>query len=143
MRTAMQYLRREDRHEHRIGDAHEADHGEEQKQIADGEKVADILPAFAKLLEDRLTAFDYRDGAKVHHEQRCDDGEVAYSIDEEAPAFAVQRDDEAGERRTDQTRNIDDGGIERDRITEVAPVINHFDQEGLAARHVEGVNEAL
>ncbi len=75
--------------------------------------------------------------------KRGDDGEVADSVDEEAPAFAIERDDHAGERGADEARNIDDGRVERDRVAEVALVIDHFDQKGLAAGHVEGIDQPL
>ena len=49
----------------------------------------------------------------------------------------------AGERRADQPRHVDHGGVERDGVAEVALVFDHLDEEGLTAGHVEGVDEAL
>ena len=82
----------------------------------------------------------------AHHEQRDDDGEVADAVDGEAVAFADRGDDEAGEGRADEAGDVDHGRVEGDGVAEVLLVISssdHLDEEGLAAGHVEGVDEAL
>ncbi len=42
-----------------------------------------------------------------------------------------------------ETPAINHGGVEGDGIAEVGTAVHHLDQEGLARRHIEGVDEAL
>ena len=45
--------------------------------------------------------------------------------------------------RADEPRHVDHGGVDGDGVAQVAAVFDHLHQEGLAAGHVEGVDEAL
>ena len=54
-----------------------------------------------------------------HHEQPGDDGEIAHAVQKETPAFADDRDEMPGDRRTDDARAVDHRGIERDGVHQV------------------------
>ena len=86
-----------------------------------GRKPRDVLPAFAELRgQHGRVARLQRGGRRRIMEQRGDDREVADAIDEEAPAFAGDRDDDSSERRADEAGNIDDGRVEGDGVAEIA-----------------------
>ena len=80
---------------------------------------------------------------QAHGVERGDDGEVADAVNEEAVAFAGNCDHHAGERRTDQARHIDHGRIQRDGVTQILFIFDHFHEERLAAGHVKRIDRAL
>ncbi len=133
----------EDGQEHGVGVAHEADQREEQQDGADGAKGADIVPAFAHLFEHAGVAAAEFEWPDAHQQQRSDHREVADAVDEEAPAFADGRDDEAGDGGADEPRAVGHRGVDGDGVAEVVAVVDHLDEEGLAAGHVERVDQAL
>jgi hypothetical protein len=149
VRAAVQDLRGEDRHEHHEGHSHEAEQREEGEDGADGTEVDDVGPALLQLFEHGGGgAFEGRWG-EAHHEQGEHDGDVAEAVDGEAVAFAHGCDDDACDGGADEAGHIDDGGVEGDGVGEVLFVRlacvggDHLDEEGLAAGHVEGVDETL
>ena len=141
--AAVEDLRGEDGHEHHEGHTHEAEQSEEEKDGADGVKVGDVGPAFLELDEHGGGGAADGGGGDVHHEERDDDGDVAEAVDGEAVALADGCDDDAGDGGADEASHVDHGGVEGDGVREVAFVFDHLDEEGLAAGHVEGVDEAL
>ena len=52
-------------------------------------------------------------------------------------------DDEARERWADKAGHVDHGRVEGDGVAEVIFVFDHLDEEGLAAGHIEGVDNSL
>ena len=125
------------------GHAHQAEQREQQQDGADGREARDIGPALAQLREHGCGGTLLAGARQAHHQQRGDDGDVADAVDEEAPAFAGGGDEQAGERRADEARHVDHGGVDGDGVGEVGAVLDHLDHEGLAAGHVEGVDDAL
>ncbi len=57
--------------------------------------------------------------------------------------FAEGGDDEAGDGGTDEARAVGHRRVDGDGVAEVFAVFDHLDEEGLAAGHVKGVDEAL
>jgi hypothetical protein len=99
--------------------------------------------AYAELLnrmERRRRRFRFRN---PHPEQRDDDGDVADAVDQEAPSFAGGRDQDASYGWSDQPCDIHHRRVERDRVPQVLPVLDHGEQERLAAGHVERIDNAL
>ena len=142
-RAAVQHLAGEDRQQHGVGVAHQADQREEQQDGADRPKRTDVVPAFAHLFQHaaRVAADLHR--LDAHQQQGCDHRKVADAIDQEAPAFARGADHQAGDRRADQPRAVCHRGVDGDGVTEVVAILDHLDEEGLAPGHVERIDQAL
>jgi hypothetical protein len=79
----------------------------------------------------------------AHHHERRDHGEEADAVDQEAPALTESGDDEPGERWSDEPGTIRHRGIDRDGVAEIVAVVHHLHKEGLAGRHIEGVDKPL
>ena len=77
----------------------------------------------------------------LHEQQTGDDGDVAEAVQQEAPALADSREQHARDRRADGSRAVDDRRVEGDGVGEVF-FADHLDDERLARRHVEGVDDA-
>ena len=98
-RAAVQNCVGEDRHQHRVGHAREADEPDQQEERADRrrarrrsgsrQRVAERVPC-------RLRASPRR---QLHHQQARDDGQVGDAVQEEAPALADGRHQQTGQRR--------------------------------------------
>ena len=125
------------------GHAHEADDGKEQQDGADGEKPGDVGPPFVQFVSHGGGWFPDLRHVETHGKERGDDGDVADAVDEEAPAFAGGGDQHAGERGADEAGDVDHGGVDGDGVAEVGAVVDHLHHEGLAAGHVEAVDDAL
>ncbi len=82
-------------------------------------------------------------GLDAHQQQGCDDGKVANAIDQETPAFAEGSDHQARDGRTNQPAAVRHGRVDGDGVTEVVPIVDHLNEEGLARGHVEGIDQAL
>ncbi len=144
MRAAVEDVGREDGHQHRVGHADEADERDEQDDRADrreAEGVAVALPELRHRLPRPGRAG--RRGGQPHPQQRGNHRDVAHRVDQEAPALAHRRDQQARNRRPDEPRHVDHRRVERDGVAEVLLVVDHRDEERLPARHVEGVDRAL
>ena len=139
----MQHFAGEDGKQDRVGITHQALKREEQKDGADGAKGADVIPAFSHLFEHAGCGARDLGHIEAHREQRCNDGEVTQAIEQEAPAFAESSYNDAGDGGAEKTRGVGHGGVDGDGVAEVAPVVHHMHEEGLASGHVEGVDQAL
>ncbi len=80
---------------------------------------------------------------QAHGGKRGDDGNIADSVDKEAPALTGGGDEQARQRGTDEAGGIDHRGVDGDGVGEIGAVADHLDHEGLAARHVKGIDDAL
>ncbi len=114
-----------------------------ESMVPIGPKVADVIPAFAHLIEHAGGFPADGERVNVHQQKGSDDGEVTEAVKEEAPAFAESGDHEAGDGGADETSAVGHRGVDGDGIREVVAVVDHLDEEGLAGGHVEGVDEAL
>ena len=68
-----------------------------------------------------------------------DDRDVAGAVCEETPAFADFRDQDARDGRADNTSAVKHRRVQSDRIHQIF-FADHVDEEGLAARNIEGVD---
>ena len=125
------------------GVADEGEGGEEEEDGADGAEGADVVPAFAHLLDHGELVEVAGEGLDVHGEERGDDEEVADAVDEEAPTFSKGGDDDACDGGAEEPCGVDHGGVDGDGVLEVRGVVDHLDEEGLAAGHVQRVDDAL
>ena len=125
--------------------AHQGTDGEQEQDGANGLEGADVVEAFAHLLQHGLAVlWAGLGGGEAHQQKRGDDGEVGDAVDQEAGAFAGARDDEAGNGGADKASGVDQRGVEGDGVAQVLlGAADHLDQEALAAGHVEGVYESL
>ena len=143
MRSAVQNLAGEDRQQHGVGIAHQADQREQQKDGADRAKGPDVVPPFAHLFEHAGRCAADLQRLDPHHQQGCDHGKVADAIDQEAPAFAEGCDHQAGDGRADEPRAIGHGGIDGNGVAEVVRDLRPSARETIGAGHVEGIDQAL
>jgi hypothetical protein len=90
-----------------------------------------------------LFHFPNRAFAQTHQEQGCYDGKVTEAIDQEAEARADASDDESGDRRPDQPRQVEERGIEGDGVAEVFFALDEFHDHGLPHRQIKGIDYAL
>src|SRR5215475_5419701 len=79
--------------------------------------------------------------ADVKHEQRADDSEEAGGIDNEAPAYAGDADDNGGDGGTYNSGNVDECGVESDGIAEERWT-HELGYERLTGRVVDGAQHS-
>ena len=131
----------EDRHQHRVRHAGEADDGDEQQQGADRRGVGDEAQAFPDVAQRRAGHRPRHEPLRRHHEEAGQHGDVADGVREEAPPLADDGDEDAGHRRADHARAVEHRGVEGDGVHQIV-ALDHLDDEGLPRRHVEGVDDA-
>ncbi len=82
------------------------------------------------------TALNSRRGVHIHHHQSSDHRDVASAVCEEAPALPQSRHQHSSDRRTDDTRPVEHGGVQRDGIHQVV-FAHHIHKKRLPAREYQ------
>ncbi len=77
----------------------------------------------------------------LHHHQADDHRDVAHGVREEAPSLADHGHQDSGDRGPDDSRSIEHGGIQGDRVHQVF-LADHVDEECLPGGNVERVRHA-
>ena len=141
-RVAAQVDLREDRDHDAVVD----DEGAQQPDQDDGPQEGRDRGQVAEPRDDVLQVVpDPRRGGPPHRRVRPHDGQgperrdEAQSVDEEAGSDADEADQQARHRRAQDPRQVEDGGVERDRVHEVLAA-DQLDDEGLPGRVVDGVH---
>ena len=76
-----------------------------------------------------------------HHQQADDHRDVAHGVREEAPSLADHGHEDSGDRGPDDSRSVEHGGVQGDRVHQVFPA-DHVDEECLSGGDVERVRHA-
>jgi hypothetical protein len=82
-----------------------------------------------------------RCSSAAQHGQRTQHRDIGQRIDQEYPAGADRRDQQAGHRRAYHAGGVEGGGVERHRIGQVL-LAHQLGDEGLARRRIEGADAA-
>lgn len=77
----------------------------------------------------------------LHEQERHEDCQEAQAVDEEADPLTAQTDEDPGQRRTDEPGAVEQGGVQRDGVSQVVLVLEHLHDERMPHRHVEGIHE--
>ena len=143
MRSAVQDTCREQRHQDGVRHPHHRYQRQQREDRTYRHKAGSIAPPFAQLLQNIPPRAALLSCEVFHRQQRRNYRQVTEAVNQEAPAFAGDRNHRAGNRWTDQTRRIDHGRVQRDGIGQVLAVFHHLDDKGLPRRHIESVDRPL
>ena len=131
----------EHREDHLVVEGEGADDGHEQERqphVVDRPGVAEARPQLALLLGHPVGR---RERAGVHAPDADERGDEREAVDDEAPADADRRDEDAGEGGPDDAGRRDQDRVEADGVRDVVGRDEVVD-EGASSRVVEGVRQA-
>ena len=101
------------------------------------------MPALLQFMPDGLVRASGLARGDSHGKQRCNDSEITEAIDQETVTFAERGDYDSGDGGPEKSSHIHHGRIQRNGVAQVSAILNHLNDEGLASRHVEGIDDAL
>src|SRR5580693_8905334 len=101
------------------------------------------MPAFLQFMPDRLVRSSRLARGNFHRKQRSNDSEITEAIDQETITFAERGDYDSSNGGPEKSSHVYHGRIQCNGVAQVSAVFNHLNDEGLASRHIEGIDDAL
>src|SRR5579863_1405389 len=101
------------------------------------------MPALLQFMPDRLVRASGLARGDSHRKKRRNDCEITEAIDQETITFAERGDYDSGNGGPEKSSHIHHGRVQRNSVAQVSAVFNHLNDEGLASRHIESIDDAL
>ena len=142
-RIAEKHIPRVDGREHRVRKSNRADGRHQRDQHLDGHEAKRITKPLPQFDPRMLPHRALRTAGQAHREQRGDDRHVRDSIHQITQARPESGDDEPGDGRPDQPREIKQRRVQRDGIAQMLLALDEFHNQRLPGGHVHRVDDAL
>ena len=104
--------------------------------------VPDIAQTLTDLGDRRRARTAADDRLNLHQPQADDHGDKADAIQKKAPRRSDEGERNAGNRRPDDARHLEDGRVQRNGVRQVLARVDHFHDESLPRRGVERIGHA-